>query len=310
MSAPSPTAAHRLRQAFAPGRFIVTCELECPRNASAENVARQARGYAPYVDAVNCTDNSAAIVRMSPVAAAAIVARTGLVPLVQLTCRDRNRIALQSDVLGAAAVGAAGIVCMTGDPPGTGNHPDAKAVFDITSLELMRAVRGLREGHFMSGDPVRPAPDLIVGAVENPAEGERAVARLAAKIEAGAELVQTQITFDVEVFARWMEQVRAAGLHERVSILAGIAPVRRASIARYLHAHVPGVSVPAPILSRLESAADPPSEGVRVAVEVVQAVRAIPGVAGVHLMTFGWVEGVTRVVEAAGLERTSAAGLD
>jgi methylenetetrahydrofolate reductase (NADPH) len=310
MTPDNQTAAARLRAVLAAGRFVVTCELECPRNASAANVERQARGYAPYVDAVNCTDNSAAIVRMSPVAAAAIVARTGLIPLVQLTCRDRNRIALQSDILGAVAVGAAGIVAMTGDPPGTGNHPDAKTVFDITSLELMRVARGLREGHFMSGDPVRPAPDLLVGGVENPAEGERSVSRLAAKVEAGAELIQTQITFDVEAFARWMEQVRAAGLHERVRILAGIAPVRRPSIARYLHEHVPGISVPAPTLARLESAANPEAEGVRVAAEVLAAVRGIPGVAGVHLMTFGWVEGVARVVQAAGIERTPAQGVD
>src|SRR5687768_2407025 len=161
----------RLREALASGRFIVTAELECPRGASAANVARQARGYAPWVAAVNCTDNSAAVVRMSPVAAAAIAARAGVAPLVQLTCRDRNRITLQSDALGAAAVGAAGIVCMTGDPPGTGNHPEAKAVFDINTLELMRAVRGLRDGRFMSGDKVFAPPDLIVGGVENPADG-------------------------------------------------------------------------------------------------------------------------------------------
>jgi 5,10-methylenetetrahydrofolate reductase len=291
-----PTPAMRLREAFASGRFVLTCELECPRNASAANVARQARGYAPWVDAVNCTDNSAAVVRMSPVAAAAIVARSGLTPLVQLTCRDRNRIALQSDVLGAAAVGAAGIVCMTGDPPGTGNHPEAKAVFDLNTIELMAAVRGLREGRFMSGDPVRPAPDLIVGGVENPADGERSIPRLSAKIEAGVEFVQTQITFDVEAFARWMEQVRAAGLHERVRILVGITPVRRPSIARFLHDHVPGVSIPDPILVRLEAAPDPEAEGVRVAAEVLRAVRGLPGVAGAHLMTFGWVEGVARVL--------------
>ena len=298
--APHPSsAAARLRAAFASGRFVLTAELECPRNASAANVERQARGYAPWVDAVNCTDNSAAVVRMSPVAAAAIVARTGVAPLVQLTCRDRNRIVLQSDALGAAAVGAAGIVCMTGDPPGTGNHPEAKAVFDINTIELMRAVRGLREGHFLSGDPVRIPPDLLVGGVENPADGERSIGRLAAKIEAGCELVQTQITFDAEAFAAWMELVRAAGLHDRVRILAGISPVRRPSIARYLHEQVPGVTVPAPILARLESAADPETEGVRVAAEVLHAVRAIPGVAGAHLMTFGWMEGVGRVLGAA-----------
>src|SRR5579884_1521641 len=200
MTSTSQTTADRLRAALTSGRLVVTCELECPRNASAENVARQARGYAPYVDAVNCTDNAAAIVRMSPVAAAAIVARTGLIPLVQLTCRDRNRIALQSDVLGAAAVGAAGIVCMTGDPPGTGNHPDAKAVFDITSVELMAAIKGLTEGRFMSGDPIDRPPSLIVGCVENPAEGEKSIPRFAAKVSAGAELVQTQIVFDVDAF--------------------------------------------------------------------------------------------------------------
>lgn len=292
------TPAARLREALGSGCFIVTAELECPRGASAANVARQARGYAPWVAAVNCTDNSAAVVRMSPVAAAAIAAREGVTPLVQLTCRDRNRITLQSDALGAAAVGAAGIVCMTGDPPGTGNHPQAKAVFDINTLELMRAVRGLREGQFMSGDNVFSPPDLIVGGVENPADGERSIGRMAAKIASGMELVQTQITFDVEGFARWMELVRAAGLHERVRILAGVSPVRRPSIARYLHEHVPGVTVPAAILARLESAADPEAEGVRVAAEVVRGMRAIPGVAGVHLMTFGWVEGVERVMHA------------
>lgn len=282
---------------FASGRFVVTCELECPRNASAANVERQAHGYAPWVDAVNCTDNSAAVVRMSPVAAAAIVARMGLAPLVQLTCRDRNRIALQSDALGAAAVGAAGIVCMTGDPPGTGNHPQAKAVFDINTIEWLAALRGLRDGRFMSGDQVRVPPDLLVGGVENPADGERSIGRLAAKVEAGAEFVQTQITFSAEAFAAWMERVRAAGLHERVRILAGITPVRRLAIARYLHDHVPGVTVPAAILARLESALEPEAEGVRVAAEVLRAVRIIPGVAGAHLMTFGWVEGVQRVME-------------
>jgi methylenetetrahydrofolate reductase (NADPH) len=296
---PQHSATARLRAALASGRFLVTCELECPRNASAANVLRQARGYAPYVDAVNCTDNSAAVVRMSPVAAAAIVAGTGPAPLVQLTCRDRNRIALQSDILGAAAVGAAGIVCMTGDPPGVGNHPDAAAVFDLSSLELMRAVRGLCAGHFLSGDPVRPPPDLLVGGVENPADGERSVGRLAAKIDAGVEFVQTQIIFDADAFAAWMNLVRAAGLHERVRILAGIAPVRRPSIARYLDAHVPGISVPPAVLARLEGAADPAEEGVRVAAEVLRAVRAIPGVAGVHVMSFGWVEGVARVLTAA-----------
>jgi methylenetetrahydrofolate reductase (NADPH) len=290
------SAAARLRQAFASGRFVLTAELECPSHASAAHVERQARGYAAHVDAVNCIDNSSAKVRMCPVAAAAIVARTGLAPLAQLTCRDRNRIALQSDALGAAAVGAAGIVCMTGDPPGTGNQPDAKAVFDLSSVELMAAIRGLCQGTFLSGDPVTRPPDLLVGAVENPAEGERSIGRLAAKIDAGVEFVQTQITFDLAAFAAWMELVRAAGLHERARILVGIAPVRRLSTARFLHEQVPGVSVPDATMARLESAADQEAEGVRIAAELLSGARKLPGVAGAHLMTFGWVAGVERVL--------------
>ena len=292
------TAAGRLREVFASGRFVYTAELECPRHAAPEAVERQARGFAPYVDAINCTDNSAAAVRMSPIAAAAIVARAGLLPLVQLTCRDRNRISLQSDALGAAAVGAAGIVCMTGDSPGTGNHPEAKAVFDLTSIELMAAVRGLMQGHFMSGEPVEHPPSLLVGCVENPGDGDRSISRLAAKIDAGAEIVQTQITFDAAAFASWMELVRSAGLHERVSILVGIATVRRPSIARYLDEQVPGVSVPKPVLARLAAASEPATEGVRVAAEVLRELRGIPGVAGAHLMSFGWIDGIRRLMEA------------
>jgi len=291
------TPAERLHETFASGRFLLTAELESPRNASAANVERQARGYGPYVDAVNCTDNAAAIVRMSPVAAAAIVARNGLAPLVQLTCRDRNRITLQSEALGAAAVGAAGIVCMTGDPPGTGNHPDAKAVFDITSIELMSAIRGMTQGHFMSGDPIDRPPSLLVGCVENPADGERSIGRLAAKLDAGAEFVQTQITFDVDAFASWMELVRAAGLHDRARILVGVAPVRRPSIAHYLNDHVPGIDVPPEVMARLEGAADAEDEGVLIAAEVLRACRDIAGVAGAHVLSFGWIDGVRRVVD-------------
>ncbi len=291
-------AAARLRAAFSSSRFVITAELDSPSDASAAHLERQARAYGPYVDAVNCTDNSAAKVRMSPIAAAALVARAGLVPLAQLTCRDRNRIALQSDALGAAAVGAAGIVCMTGDPPGVGNHPEAKAVLDVSSTELMAAVRGLCQGRFMSGDPIARPPDLLVGGVENPADGERSIPRLNAKIEAGAEFVQTQITLDAGAFANWIELLRGAGLVERVRILAGVAVLRRPTMAHYLNDHVPGVTVPDRVMQRLESAADPAEAGVQIAAELLHELRAIPGVDGVHLMSFGWSDGVRRVVDA------------
>lgn len=283
------------------GRFMITAELECPRGASAANVARQATAYAPLVDAVNCTDNSAAIARMSPVAAAAIVRSCGVVPLVQLTCRDRNRLALQSDILGAAAVGAAGVVCMTGDPPGVGDQPEARGVFDLTSLDLIRLVGSLRGGRFPSGSKVSTPPALVAGAVVTPADDDASVENLRQKVEAGAVFVQTQIGYDSDRFAAWMRRVRAAGLHRRVRILAGVAPIRRPAIARFLHDEVPGVDMPDAVLTRIEHAGDAEAEGVRIAAERLRDVRGIDGVAGVHVMTFGWVEGVQRVLREAGV---------
>jgi methylenetetrahydrofolate reductase (NADPH) len=289
-------------QALESGRFVITAELECPRGASAANVQRQARAYAGLVDAVNCTDNSAAVARMSPVAAAAIAARAGVTPLVQLTCRDRNRLALQSEILGAAAVGAAGVVCMWGDPPEVGNHPEAQAVYDLDTLALIRAVRTLADGRFLSGDPVRTPPRLLAGGVVTPADSEAAVENLRGKVEAGVQFVQTQIGFDITVVEAWMRRVVAAGLHERVSILIGIAPVKRLSIARFLRDGVQGVDLSDAVMRRLEQADDVEEEGVRIAAERLCQVREIPGVAGAHVMTFGWIEGVRRVLAAAGME--------
>jgi methylenetetrahydrofolate reductase (NADPH) len=293
-----------LRRILAEDRFILTAELECPRGASAANVERQARTYARLVDAINCTDNSAAVVRMSPVAAAALVARSGAIPLVQLTCRDRNRFALQSDILGAGAVGAAAVVCMRGDPPETGNHPDAEGVFDLSSLELMRAVRSLSAGFLLTGARVSVSPDLIAGAVVTPDDSDASVESLRAKIEAGAEFVQTQIGYDTGQFESWMRRVRAAGLHRRVRILAGVAPIRRLSIARFLAEQVPGVRISREIMTRLEQASDVESEGIAIASERLEGIRRIDGVSGAHIMTFGWEAGVERVLRASGMVRT------
>lgn len=296
-------SSNPLRRALRERDFVLTAELECPRGASAANVERQARTYGQLVDAVNCTDNSAAVVRMSPVAAAAIVSRCDVPALVQLTCRDRNRIALQSDILGAAAVGAAGIVAMWGDPPETGNHPDAKGVYDLSTLDLLRTVIGLNAGRFISGDRVSSPPDLLAGAVITPEDSPASVENLAAKVEAGAALVQTQIGYDLAVFEAWMRRVRAAGLHQRVRILAGVAPIRRLSVARFLANEVPGVTVPATIMERLEQADDVEAEGIAIAAERLSAVSRIEGVGGAHIMTFGWMEGVGRVLHAAGITK-------
>jgi methylenetetrahydrofolate reductase (NADPH) len=292
-----PIPADRLREQLRSQRFLITAELESPRNASAANVRRQSKAFAGLVDAIDCTDNSGAIARMNPVAAAAIAAQSGAITLIQLTGRDRNRIALQSELLGAAAVGAAGVVCITGDPPGTGNHPAASSVYDLDSVALVAAVRAMAGGHFLSGDPLEPPIDLVAGCVENPAGGDASIERLGRKAAAGAEFVQTQITFDSGVFGEWMRRVRDAGLHERLRILAGVAPLRRLSIARRLATQAPGVVVPAEVLDRLEQADNPESEGVAIAAEIVGDLRSIEGVAGVHLLTFGWAEGVRQVVE-------------
>jgi methylenetetrahydrofolate reductase (NADPH) len=291
------TAATRFRKQLRSGRFLITAELESPRNSSAENGRRQSLALTGPVDAIDCTDNSGAVARMNPVAAAAIAIQSGATTLVQLTCRDRNRIALQSELLGAAAVGAAGVVCITGDPPSAGNHPNAAAVYDLDSASLIATIRVMADGRFLSGDPLEPPIDLVAGCVENPADGDASIERLIRKADLGAEFVQTQITFDVEQFAAWMLGVREAGLHERLRILAGVAPLRRLSIARRLTLQAPGVVVPGEVLQRLEHAADAEAEGVAAAVETIRRLRDIEGVAGVHLLTFGWADGVRRVVE-------------
>jgi methylenetetrahydrofolate reductase (NADPH) len=293
----SHSPAQYLRELLASGRFLTTAEIESPRNASAANVRRQARAFTGLVDAIDCTDNSGAIARMNPVAAAAIAVQSGVSTLIQLTCRDRNRIALQSELLGAAAVGASGVVCITGDPPSAGNHPNAAAVYDLDSTTLIAAVRGMAGGRFLSGDSLEPPVDLVPGCVENPAGGDASVERLLRKAEAGAEFVQTQITFDIARFDLWMRRVREAGLHRRLRVLAGVAPLRRFGIALRLARQAPGVEVPESVLRRMGQAGDAESEGVAIAAEIVRAVRGIDGVAGVHLLTFGWAGGVRRVVE-------------
>jgi methylenetetrahydrofolate reductase (NADPH) len=191
---------------------------------------------------------------------------------------------------------------MRGDPPEIGNHPDAAPVYDLDTPALLRAVCSLREGRFLSGEPLRFAPDVVPGAVITPADDAASVEDLRVKVEAGAEFVQTQIGFDTGVFAAWMRRVRAAGLHERVRILAGVAPIKRLAVARFLQDEVPGVSVPEDVFRRIETARDVEDEGVQIAAERLRGVRGITGVAGAHIMTFGWIDGAGRILTAAGIK--------
>jgi len=298
----------KLEKVFAAGEFAVTAELGPPQNANAEAVKKKAQYCLGNVDGANVTDNQTAIVRMSSIAAAAIAISCGVEPVVQMVCRDRNRIAMQSDILGAAALGVKNLLCLSGDHQKFGNHPESANVFDLDSVQLIAMVKKMRdEEQFLSGDPIKEyEPRLFIGAVENPFADpfEFRVPRLAKKIAAGADFIQTQCVFDVEKFARWMKLVVDEGLHEKVYIMAGLTPVRSHRALRYMKTEVAGMSIPDELIKRMEGVEDKEAreeEGIKICLEMIEQVRNIEGVAGIHLMPIGW-ESITPVIcERAGL---------
>jgi methylenetetrahydrofolate reductase (NADPH) len=297
-----------LRERLASGQFTITSELNPVRGASAEAMKERARLLLGWVDAVNLTDNQGAHVRMSSWASAIAAREAGLEPIMQMTCRDRNRIALQSDLLGAASVGMTNLLFMTGDYPKFGDHPGAKPVFDLDSVTMLWTARKLRdEGRLLSGNELKPAPSqLFLGAVENPfaPPQEFRAARAAKKIAAGAQFMQTQYVFDVDKFARWVGALRDEGMTERCYILAGVGVVRSLRALDFMASgKVPGVSVPDFVSKRLRGVAPEQvaDEGARLAAEVIAQVKAIPGVAGVHLLTAGYEKNVPALLAMAGL---------
>jgi len=298
-----------LRERLASGSFAVTAEISPPRGASTEKITAAAASLRDWVDAVNVTDNQGSNVRLASWAGSLAVMAAGLEPVMQMTCRDRNRIALQSDLLGASALGIRNILVMTGDHPKFGDHPGARPVFDLDSVQLLWALRTMRDQHvLLSGRRLDPAPDCFLGAVENPFAPpvEFRAERLGKKVAAGAQFVQTQFVFDVPAFARWMTQVRDLGLHERCGILAGVGAVRSVRALEYMRDKVPGVEVPDDVFRRLRAA--PPdkhaAEGVKLAAEIVQQVAEIPGVAGVHLLVAVNEQAVPGILENAGSRET------
>lgn len=299
----------RLERVLRAGQFAVTAELGPPKSADAEVVTRKADTFAGFGDGFNITDNQTAIARMSPLAAGALALSRGVEPIMQFTCRDRNRLALQSDLLGASALGIRNILCMKGDPAKIGNHPDAKEVFDLDTLELVRLAKKMRdEKKFLCGDDMKVGPQLFVGATENPfiQTLEERCKVLGMKVEAGADFIQTQMVFNVERFGKWMELVRAAGWSKRVGILAGVGVLKSAKQAAHMRDHVPGMDVPDEVLRRVETAEkngedSAKEEGIKICVEAISALRRIEGVAGVHIMAVGWEEAVPDVVRRAGL---------
>jgi len=292
-----------LKQKIQNGKFLFTSELGPPRSASAAAVRKKTAYFKDIVDGVNITDNQTDIVRLSSTAAAVICREEGLEPIVQMTCRDRNRLALQSDLLGLGALGIPNVLCLTGDHQRFGNHPEAKNVFDLDSVQFIYTAHRLRSGSFLSGDTMKNKPNLCIGGAANPFADslEMRVIRLGKKIAAGVDFIQTQPVYDLARFQSWMAAVRDAGLHTKTAILVGVMPVKSARAMTYMKSEVPGMRVPQELIRRMKKAADPKEEGIRVAVETIQRIKEVEGVRGIHLMPLLWESITPRIAEEADL---------
>lgn len=279
------------------GEFVLTAELNPPKSAAASVVRRRAGLLKGVVDAANVTDSNRANVAMAAIPAAVIVRDAGVEPIVQITGRDRNRIAIQADLLGAAALGLPNFLFMSGDDPKQGNHPDAVNVRDLDGIALVRAAAGLRDGKLLNGDEVKQPPRYFIGATASPSAAKD-VEKTLDKVAAGAQFIQTQPIFDVAPFSQWLTEIRRRD--KDVAILAGVLVLRSADQVERLAA-VPGITIPDAIRARIRESADGEAEGVAIAIEIVQALRALPGVNGVHLYAIEWPEAIPLVVRGAGL---------
>jgi methylenetetrahydrofolate reductase (NADPH) len=296
----------RLKKILTGGGFAVTAECGPPKGADPEVIRKKGNLLKGCVDSINVTDNQTGVVRLSSLAACAILRQEGLDPVLQMVTRDRNRIALQSDVLGASALGIRNILCLSGDHQSLGNQQEAKGVFDIDSMQLLQVVRQMRDkGIILGGDQLSSMPDLFVGAVENPFGDPQSyrVARLAKKVRAGAEFIQTQCIYNIAKFKEFMTEVRNKDLDKKVFILGGVTPLKSARMAEYMRDNVAGMDVPEEIISRMKAAPakEQRAEGIKIAVETIQALKGIEGVRGVHIMAIEWEEAVPELAEKAGL---------
>jgi methylenetetrahydrofolate reductase (NADPH) len=296
----------RLKSILDQGEFAVTAECGPPKGADPDVIVKKAALLRGKVDAVNVTDNQTAIVRMSSLAACALLKNQGLEPVLQAVVRDRNRIALQSDILGASALGIRNVLCLSGDHQGFGNQPQAVGVFDLDSIQFLQVVRRMRDqGVILGGEPLSKAPDLFIGAAANPFGDpfNFRVVRLAKKVAAGAEFIQTQCIYNLERFEKWMAMARDRGLTEKVHILGGMTPLKSAGMARYMKNRVAGMDVPDGIIRRMEGTPvkKQAEEGLKICAETIRRLKEMPGVKGVHIMAIEWEEMVGELVERAGL---------
>ncbi len=296
-----------LKQLLESGRFVVTSECGPPKGADAEVIRRKGEILKDHVDAVNVTDNQTAIVRMSSLASCVILKDMGIEPVLQMTVRDRNRIALQSDILGASALGIENVLCLSGDHQCFGNQPHALGVFDLDSIQFISTLKQMRdESEIIGGEALSKSPELFIGAAANPFADplEFRVVRLAKKIKAGAQFIQTQCIYDVQRFRRFMELCDDQGLLDKVYILGGITPLKSVGMARYMSSKVSGMLIPEEIVKRMEGVPKEKQreEGLKIAVETIEALKEIKGVCGIHIMAIEWEEIVPEIISMAGLD--------
>lgn len=308
----------RLEKVFSEGTFAVTGELGPKRGVDDVHVREMAEMLKPWCDAFNITDNQTAVVRMSSIATGIMLTQMEMDPVIQIVTRDRNRLAIQADVLGAAAFGIKNVLCLSGDHQSLGNHPGAKNVHDLDSMQLLQCLAGMREGKFMNGDDIETdPPHLFLGAAANPFGDpmEFRVTRLAKKVKAGAQFIQTQPVFAMDIFKNYMEEVRNRGINEKTHIMAGIIPMKSIMMAKYMRDNVAGVIVPEEKIERLQKAADQfkekkdrikavRAEGVKIAVEEIHQCMEIKGVHGVHVMAVAWEQIIPEVIKEAGLDQS------
>jgi len=296
----------KLEKILAAGHLAVTGECGPPRGCQPDKVREKAKHLEGVVDAVNITDNQTAMVRMSSFAASVIVKQEGLNPLLQMVSRDRNRLSMQADIIGAYSLGIDTMLCLSGDHTRFGDHPMALNVHDLDSIQMIKMVKDMRdEGKFQGGAEIKGAPKMFIGAAANPFADpfELRVMRLAKKINAGADFIQTQCIFNVPKFEQWMEGVRKMGLHKKTYILAGVTPMKSVGAARFMQKKVPGMDVPQELVDRMASVPkeEQAEEGVKICVETIQRLKQVEGVSGFHIMAIEWEEKVPEICERAGL---------
>ncbi len=300
------TSDSHLEKMLEQGEFAVTSECGPPRGADAEVIKKKGELLKGTVDAINVTDNQTSVVRMSSFSSCILLKQMGIDATLQMVTRDRNRIAIQSDILGAAALGINNILCLSGDHQKFGDHATAKNVYDMDSVHLIQTVKHMRdEGKFLGGDELKGVPKLFIGAAANPFADpfESRVVRLAKKVAAGVQFIQTQCIFNLERFGQWMQLVRDRGLHEKVYILGGVTPMKSVGMANYMKKMVPGMDVPDELIARIKGVEKDKraEEGVKIAIETIQQLKEMEGVRGVHIMAIEWEEMVPRIAQEAGL---------